>query len=73
VGAKKSVIQKLYFSQKKEVSLIQRSQLKVVKPKLRERKLRFGVNWQAILKQRGVIHLLNFYFRDFPLAHENYC
>jgi hypothetical protein len=30
------------------------TQLKGVEPKMRERKLRSGVNWQGALKQRGV-------------------
>jgi hypothetical protein len=30
------------------------SQLKGVKPKMRERKLKSGVNWQEALRQKGI-------------------
>jgi hypothetical protein len=33
---------------------MERSQPKGVKPKMRERQLRNGVNWQRALKQKGV-------------------
>ena len=34
--------------------MVGRSQSKGVKPKVRERKLRNGVNWQGNFKQKGV-------------------
>jgi hypothetical protein len=36
------------------ISVIDRLQPKGIKPKMRERKLRSGVNWQGALKQEGV-------------------
>jgi hypothetical protein len=36
------------------VSIIEFSQSKGIKPKMRERKLRSGVNWQGALKQNGI-------------------
>jgi hypothetical protein len=51
VGAnKKGVNQKWYSHQKQRVSVIECSQPKGVKPKMKERKLRNGVNCQRVLE-----------------------
>jgi hypothetical protein len=55
VGVNKNgVNKKLYSHQKQGVSIIERSQRKGVKPKMRGRELSSGVNWQGALQQKGV-------------------
>jgi hypothetical protein len=51
---KKGVNQKRYSYQKERVSLIEWSQPYGVKLKVRERKIRSGINFQGDLKKSGV-------------------
>ena len=54
VPEKVGVNQKWYFHQKQGVSLIKRSQRNGFKSKMKERKLKSGVNWPGELKQKGI-------------------
>jgi len=59
---RKDVNQKRYSHHKEDVSAIDRSQPKGVKPKMREDGLRNGVNWQGALKQKGLKQEIGYLF-----------
>ena len=57
---KKGINEEQHFCQKYGFSVIEYSQPKGVKPRMRERKFISDVNWQGALKQKGVKRGLGF-------------